>query len=343
MNKKERLVYIDQMKGIAILLVIMGHLIGPNAGYNAVFSFIYSFHMPIFFIISGYLGYKTTKIDSFKTYGIFLKKKFIVLVIPFLFWNLIAEKYFLRTVWHIPALNDLTDAVLLWNRLWFLKMLFIIFVFYGITHWISKMFTKPKVCFCADVILFLAVAACIGASILTVDKDYFTSLLLFTSFFYLGAFISKYQWMEKLTMNHYVFSGSVILFLTWICHWDLEGGNIDKLYKCIISPVAYIIILNICRRITWNPKVSNQFEMFGKYSLAIYIVHFYLIEFTNHATVIEMNPVILFILSAVVAVMVGYLCIGFAKLMECSPVLDFLMFGKRNNTSLKKSALAASG
>jgi len=334
---KERLVYIDQMKGIAILLVVMGHLIGYNTDCDAAFGFIYSFHMPLFFMISGYLGYKTTNIDSFKTYGIFLKKKFIAILLPFLFWNLIVEKYFLQTEWHIPVLDDLNYALIIWNRLWFLKTLFIIFVLYGLTHWISQKYARRKACFGVDIFSFLVIIAGMCVCIVTINRELFSSLLLYTSFFYAGMFISKYNRIENLVMNHYVFVGSIVLFLTLVGHWDQEGGNIDKIYKCIIAPMAYITILNICRRISWNPKVSHQFVLFGKYSLAIYIVHFYLVVFMNYQPVITMNPdantIILFILSAVVAIVVGYLCIGFAKLIECAPILNFLMFGKRTNVS----------
>ena len=51
----KRLVYIDIMRGVAIWLVIIGHLIQYNNCndwmHNPVFEWIYSFHMPLFFYI----------------------------------------------------------------------------------------------------------------------------------------------------------------------------------------------------------------------------------------------------------------------------------------------------
>ena len=58
---KERFLYIDNLKGFAILLVVLGHCIQfrmPGYDDNMAFRFIYSFHMPLFFIISGYVSYK---------------------------------------------------------------------------------------------------------------------------------------------------------------------------------------------------------------------------------------------------------------------------------------------
>lgn len=50
---KNRILWADAAKGIGIVLVVFGHFI---FNYNdAVRNFIYSFHMPLFFIISGFL------------------------------------------------------------------------------------------------------------------------------------------------------------------------------------------------------------------------------------------------------------------------------------------------
>lgn len=46
---KKRLVWVDIAKGIAIILMIIGHEISGN-----IRTFIFSFHMPLFFILSGF-------------------------------------------------------------------------------------------------------------------------------------------------------------------------------------------------------------------------------------------------------------------------------------------------
>lgn len=135
----KRLDYIDEIRGIAILLVVVGHIIQFNgiSKNNSVFEFIYSFHMPLFFAISGYITQKVTNITNTKQYITFLKKKFIALIIPLLTWSLVVNKLFLKEKWNTLNWSDIQN-VLISPGLWFLQVLFVILCFYGIFNWISS-------------------------------------------------------------------------------------------------------------------------------------------------------------------------------------------------------------
>lgn len=52
LENKKRIDYFDIAKGIGILLMIIGHM--DLKKYPLINHFIYSFHMPLFFVISGY-------------------------------------------------------------------------------------------------------------------------------------------------------------------------------------------------------------------------------------------------------------------------------------------------
>lgn len=73
----ERVNWIDWLKAIGITFVIMGHLPFADSFIN---QFIYSFHMPLFFIISGYL---------FKPSGNFLSKNVKALLAPYFIYCLV--------------------------------------------------------------------------------------------------------------------------------------------------------------------------------------------------------------------------------------------------------------
>ena len=51
MINKKRIEWVDIAKGIGIFLMVMGHTGIPRIGNQ----WIYSFHMPLFFFISGFL------------------------------------------------------------------------------------------------------------------------------------------------------------------------------------------------------------------------------------------------------------------------------------------------
>lgn len=80
---KERINWIDWAKVIAIIAVVIGHTKFKQEDIFLKY-FIYNFHMPFFFILSGYL---------FKVKGTFLqflKKSVRTLLIPYVLLNLIA-------------------------------------------------------------------------------------------------------------------------------------------------------------------------------------------------------------------------------------------------------------
>lgn len=80
---KQRIAYIDLVKGIGILCVLFGHLI-PNDGI--VKPAIYSFHMPLFFILTGILLKK-------ESIQIKVSKKFHQVIIPYIVWGLIFSSF----------------------------------------------------------------------------------------------------------------------------------------------------------------------------------------------------------------------------------------------------------
>lgn len=79
MEKVKRLDYVDVCKWLGISLVIFGHMKMPNE----VLQWIYAFHMPLFFVLSGYT-YRAQKIDKD-----FLMKKIKTIYVPFLLFALI--------------------------------------------------------------------------------------------------------------------------------------------------------------------------------------------------------------------------------------------------------------
>lgn len=82
MARNSRLTALDSLRGFGILLVVLGHA-SRSVG---LVSWIFSFHMPLFFIISGMLFHERQFLDSFK-------KKAARLLIPYLFFGIVTFAY----------------------------------------------------------------------------------------------------------------------------------------------------------------------------------------------------------------------------------------------------------
>ena len=119
--RKYRIEWIDMARGFGIILSIYGHL-----GYDLLTSWIYSFHMPLFFFISGFLFNcrGMTFID-------FLKRKIKSLIIPYFFLGIpMVFAYILQySVFSLDGIVDLLFQFILQQRfltLWFISCLFVL-------------------------------------------------------------------------------------------------------------------------------------------------------------------------------------------------------------------------
>lgn len=128
---------LDFAKALLILLVILGHsfqVLGlENNGHLDLwtYKFIYSFHMPAFMIISGYLFYSSNT----KALNTVILTKIKSIGIPFLSFtclmfllgrikDLLAPNYI--TINSFPSLiEDLCDYILTSNVMWFLASILI--------------------------------------------------------------------------------------------------------------------------------------------------------------------------------------------------------------------------
>ncbi len=132
-----RIAYIDICKGIGIVLMVLSHvgLIGRiGAGINWI---IHSFHMPLFFFVSGFL-YKSTMNNSIID---FLKKKTISLLVPYFSFAILyfCISNFLYSYVNLVNLKAIfwintTDELPIANALWFLTSFYISLVIYEILN-----------------------------------------------------------------------------------------------------------------------------------------------------------------------------------------------------------------
>ncbi len=324
---KIRIDYIDEIRGLAILLVVMGHIIQFNgiSTNNPVFEFIYSFHMPLFFAISGYITQKVTHINNINQYILFIKKKCRSLIVPLLTWSLLINPYFLAEEWEIQTWDNVLKVIES-PGLWFLKMLFFILILYGLFNWLGNKISLKQVQFILPIIPVIILSA-----LLIYLKVQDINFLMFSYAFYLGVILSQYTILEKVCLNTITYSIVAIAFLVLATHWEFAGDNIDDLYKILISTFAFLFFFNLLKKINLPINIKQLLQLFGKYSLAIYILQFYLCKFStlnNFTDNFNIQPFILFLITAIIAIPICYICVLIAKIIETNKICSFFMLGK---------------
>jgi fucose 4-O-acetylase-like acetyltransferase len=136
-----RIDWVDTAKGIGIILVVVGHVLRGLAsaqlmeltpGARFVDEFIYSFHMPLFFLLSGLFLTRSVSKGSFTA---FLEDKSRTILYPYVVWSTItiAIKCCLGSLPNQPrSLFDIFDLIYApIEQYWFLYTLFFLIVTFG--------------------------------------------------------------------------------------------------------------------------------------------------------------------------------------------------------------------
>ena len=128
MERSKRLDHLDMAKGIGIFLVALGHMEDIATGTRVWIS---SFHMPLFFVISGIL--MAVKDEPSRDLGLCVKKRFRGIIIPYLWFSL---SYFVIDIGNLNIVHnidlrtfivDTISSVTFYGMsvLWFLPALFL--------------------------------------------------------------------------------------------------------------------------------------------------------------------------------------------------------------------------
>ena len=143
-QKSQRLPHIVLLQAFGVILVLLGHVFEPfslnhlwydveypkNATIAPLYRWIYSFHMPLFFFISGYLfAYKKY---YKKNWGKYIKNRIQRLIVPFFVFGAIVWLPFFHWYLHKP-ISSVTDFIFLYcGHLWFLPSLFVSLLIYSL-------------------------------------------------------------------------------------------------------------------------------------------------------------------------------------------------------------------
>jgi fucose 4-O-acetylase-like acetyltransferase len=283
--------WIDIAKGIGIVLVVLGHTLVPQirnessvAGF--LWIFIYNFHMPLFFFLSGFLFEKglSRYNDKLK----FIQNKAHFLLVPYLFFSIFAY-LFINCALNIDKLARVLEgggyektkilqsilSILTYNNhldkhLWFLFSLFIVFL---INILMPKLTKHP-----------IAIVIMLGLYVSKAFVTYFGILDYVVSDFFFFAVgrlvISNHSVRDIFKRSNTV--AAIVMFLlmnSFYSYLYVRGLPDNKIFiavlYCFRACVSLLGIISVCKIsiIIEKSKLADLFKKLGGYSYDIYLMH----------------------------------------------------------------------
>lgn len=273
MNSKSKINWILILQAWAMLWVVIGH--APLLPVNelqplyveTLYRFAYSFHMPLFIFVSGYLFY-LTRIDRPMPYGNMVLDKLKRLGIPYLFFTVIAMV--LKTMFseHMArpssiSLGELVHSIIYpgegpLSELWFIAMIFWMFILrpvwtFSFTHKYLPLLY----------IFLLTILHIYANSIEDIELLSISSAMKNAIFFYLGLLTRKLNVINEEVRPIHLF-GTLAIFC---CAYVLANQ-----YDVTLLSAMFGIGLSIALALLLNRYIPKVFSSFRNYTYQIYLM-----------------------------------------------------------------------
>ncbi|RAJ08557.1 fucose 4-O-acetylase-like acetyltransferase [Chitinophaga skermanii] len=328
----QRNLTIDAIKGFAILLVVLGHAIQYNMpgafDQSILFRMIYSFHMPLFIFLSGYVSFGTFD-GSWKK----LQKRFGTLLVPFFAWFIVSYFFYFNT--KASFLVELKRVIMEPDYgLWFLWVLFWLNVILFLAMRVTKKYEEWAM-------LGIFAIIYLGKSVLkTGAADFGLNLIVWYLLFFLTGYAAKKHHVLRAQAKPYAAILCGILYVVLFAYWDRLNAPIfitqlalPKVmttaatlgYRFLVASTAIYVLYYIFAKLSIVERIQNVFVYFGTISLEIYATHFYFFSLIYLAQDIPNLPTRIAI--TFMGILAGTWVVQY--LLKKIPVLPRLLYGKQ--------------
>jgi acyltransferase len=261
---------IQVARGIGILLVTIGHSEPIKTAFPLLFDIIYSFHMPLFFFLSGFFSTKLIEVSSFREWGRVVPMRLVYLVVPYITISASYAflKYFVPQLAIRPVIPEdlLLDIFVYPTRnpalfLWFLYTIIIIQAFTPFLNRINR--------YVMFAILFVFQALQPDIKLFGIGL-----VLHYTMYYYLGMVASsmKERFLHLLKRKQLslvvlvVFAGGYVL---------CKKSDIPVIHLLVaLSGITFVLSICFCY-MQYLPE--RALETLGKYSFSVYLLQYFFI------------------------------------------------------------------
>ena len=347
--------YVVVAKGIAIALVVWGHAVDQILNAKAyehlhvlnrwLQTVIYSFHMPLFFALSGLLaGLPRSDGRQADSYGSMLKKRSLRLLLPYLIVSLIQVP--MRAVGrdHLP-LADLPRAMLiiLYDpsvQLWFVYVLFIMFAILPLLEWVAG----GKAWLVGTMLL----AAIVLNSYVSFPYCEVKTVLGNMIYFFLGVLLGRRHGRGEGWdgVRRYFWPGVVAFailanarFLTRMGVIGIPEGPLRSLVACAAGTTGLLAFIRLSQLLSGYASSGpvRCLRVLGRYSYDIYLFHYVIMGSINVLLMRRGLPYVALVATMVLPSVVGCLLWG-RMVLDRSKTLALICRGQRSRPT---SAAAA--
>lgn len=315
----QRILYVDRLKGFAMLAVIFGHIyfFSLDDGNNFMVKFVSTFHMPVFMFLSGWV------ISSLPD----IKKVFIKcasFLSPFFFVGLSFALFYYKDASVFFGSN-------VKNGYWYLFVLSFFYVFL----WSFRLITRVVKFKWMDIVWSVMIYVFLIALNLTLPERWCNILSVYQArslwpLFIAGYLYRKYNLTETFLSKNVVFSCSLIGYVVTV-YFFTKGHFRFFLLSAFLSVPTFVYLFKKCE--SNHDIVSNALARIGRHSLDIYIYHFFFVFALRlsgwHEYFIATDNLLLeSVIVAILSVTIAYSCIGIGYLIRQSEFLEKLIYGK---------------
>lgn len=324
---KQRLGYIDQLKGLAIFLVVVGHVYIFSLGYLRLGEsslwerFINAFHMPLFaflsgLFISGGVIFSSKKIKSKIERLVF---PFFAIGIPYVYW-----RDFTVTDFFMSSVN---------LGFWYLKVIFISWLLIVIYRYIiEKVLKKRKLIIDLIVgIVFYALLYLLPADSLAYLCLSWDRMIWLFPYILAGHLIMKYGLSDTIFNKEKYYSvAAIVAIACWIVMTYFQHGRAVYLF----APCMVYLLFSLFYRMrdTQSGFVNTTLQQWGERSLEIYVLHYFLLHsiyiYLPHEYFSFNSGFIILLANIVLSTIIVLACIFISRIIKTSSWLGYICFGE---------------
>lgn len=299
---QQRLQYIDRLKGLAIILVVMGHVFGFSQPDDGIIAFIYTFHMPLFMFLSGLVAVPPKPRKLLVKWRRFLVPFFVV-GLSFAFYRGFTVAGFFR---------DGSKC-----GYWYLWVLAIFYLALSAFRFVGK----GRRGLVADVVLFIAIYAVFfgilrGFRVVGYNDIFSINLCVdMLPFFIFGYFARKYGFFDVVRRFPVIAGVSAIVYMVAFVAIEFYGCKSMIVYNLSGLAMVIVLVYAFSARERSSSAIERQLGLAGRYSLEIYVLHYFFIqnlhvEFIQSWASATHNGLLELLFLIVVSVVIACLCIG---------------------------------